>query len=476
MDKPDGIRKHHKSITPRTGGIALFASFFITLVLVIFIQTRMIGLMQIATKYWLLAGAGMIVFAAGLWDDYSRLHYRIKFSVQIVAASMVYMSGFGINDIAGFKLIPLVGYCLTIFWILLFINAINLLDGLDGLSSGVCLICSLTMLFLSIANGDMITSIPLSCLSGTLIGFLRYNFSPASIFMGDGGSYFLGYSVAVISLCNSVTTETGTPLLIPVLAMGVPMFDTFLSPVRRFLTGKGPFKPDTGHVHHMMVNRLGLNARKTVLVIYLITCCLCVTSLIVVITRSELGTLSPIVMSACAILFIEKLGYLDAFESKRIVSWIRDIWYVTGLSKQRRIFLHLQLNISNSRNNKECWENVSAVVNFLNFDYAELNNETSDGKKVIEIWRKEHFELQGNSHPQYLMKFELPLIDDNGFDYGTLLLIKDVRQTAVSRFTFLKIDQLRRTLKNRLKLLKDMQNDNKQTIPVIVNSQKVVTE
>ena len=138
-------------------------------------------------------------------------------------------------------------------------------------------------------------------------------------------------------------------MLIPIVAMGVPMFDTFLSPVRRFLTGRGPFKPDSGHIHHMLVRRLGLNVRKTVLLIYLITSCLCIGSLVAVHIKDEFSGIVLAILGASLFLFVQKLGYLDNFGNKRIASWFRDIGYVTGVSQKRRRFLCMQLNVSNSK-------------------------------------------------------------------------------------------------------------------------------
>jgi UDP-GlcNAc:undecaprenyl-phosphate GlcNAc-1-phosphate transferase len=361
---------------------------------------------------------------------------------------------FGITRLAGFELLPIAGYGLTVFWILLFINAVNLLDGLDGLSAGVCLFCTVTMTLLTLSGGDWIAACLFACLSGALIGFLRYNFNPASIFMGDGGSYFLGYTIAVVSLCSSVKTQTGATMLIPILAMGVPMFDSFLSPIRRFLIGKEPFKPDTGHIHHKLFQVVDFNVRKAVLIVYLITLVLCLVSLVVISVKNEFALLVLVMLGACACLLIEKLGYLNAVEGERIVSWIRDIGYITGVSRKRRDFLRLQLNVCNSRNDDEFWENVSAIVAWLDFDHAEMEKK-SGGGAVIHTWCKEHFDAHGAFFRQHVMKLELPMVDENGYDYGTLWLVKDIRKKSISRLSLLRVEQLRRTIERGLKTLKD---------------------
>lgn len=453
MDRPDGIRKNHKKSTPRTGGIALMASFAITIGFAVFMQFHGNNLVRLFLQHWGLLLGGFLVFGVGLFDDYSRLSHRIKFGIQIIAASLVYSEGFGINHVMGYDLIPVVSYGVTVFWILLFINAVNLLDGLDGLSAGVCLFCSLTMSILSISNGDLITSYLFVTLSGSLIGFLFYNFNPASVFMGDGGSYFLGYTIAVISLYSSVKTQAGAAMLIPIVAMGVPMFDTFLSPVRRFLTGRGPFKPDSGHIHHMLVRRLGLNVRKTVLLIYLITSCLCIGSLVAVHIKDEFSGIVLAILGASLFLFVQKLGYLDNFGNKRIASWFRDIGYVTGVSQKRRCFLCMQLNVSNSKTINELWSNISALVEAMGFEHAEMNQKCADGSRIVHSWSKENFDVHGSLCNQHLMKVELPLVDESGFDHGIIWLVKDTRKEAISQFTFLKIEQLRRTIESSLQCL-----------------------
>lgn len=461
MDCPDGIRKCHKKSTPRTGGIALFFAFILSLVAVALLRDDVPGLVPSLVKYWGVIGAGALVFSVGIWDDYSRLNYRIKFAVQLLAASLVYFNGFGIFKVLGFTLFPVVSYGLTVFWILLFINAVNLLDGLDGLSAGVCLFCSLTMTLYSLSVENWGTACLFACLSGTLVGFLRYNFNPATIFMGDGGSYFLGYAIAVISLSNSLKTHTSAAVLIPIVAMGVPMFDTFLSPVRRFLTGRGPFKPDRGHIHHMLVHRMGLNVRKAVLILYSTTCVLCLTSLVIINVQSPISGIIFVMLAACAFLFIGKLGYLDSFNNERIFKWLQDIGYVAGLSNKRRKFLYLQNNIFRSNSKDELWQNITVAIEWMNFDYAEMKQKTPGGRTVIHQWSSSDFDFGSIANKEHLMKLELPLVDNGGDDHGTLLLVRDTQKKAISQFTFMRIEQLRRTIESRVKSLRHVRQEKK---------------
>jgi len=459
IDKPDGIRKHHQKPTPRTGGIALFATFVLTIFAAGFIKTDVTQMLQLLPQKWVLVAAGMLVFGVGLWDDYQRLNHRIKFLVQILAASMVYASGYGISKISGldWTLWPVISYGLTVFWILLFINAVNLLDGLDGLSAGVCFFCCLVMTILSITRKDLAAACFFACLCGTILGFLRYNSNPARIFMGDGGSYFLGFTIAVISLVSSAKSQTGTAMLIPILAMGVPMFDTILSPIRRFFMGRSPFKPDRGHIHHKLVGQFSFSTQRVVLIIYAITAGLCMLALILVNMKDEFAVLVFALLGGTAFMFIQKLGYLDHIDLERIATWGRDINYVSGLSKDRRSFLNLQMNVAGSNDDKEFWANVCEVLDWLHFDHAELSKKKPGGDSVVHLWSQEDFDDCRGMCRQYLLKLELPLVDDKGYDHGTLWLLKDVRRKPISQHTFFRVEQLRRTIENALKTMKEIQ-------------------
>ena len=454
VDRPDGRRKTHRKPTPRTGGIALALTFGLTLGAQQFFQVDdlRIPIQFTAQNVWLIA-AGLLVFGVGLWDDYRRLSHRTKFIVQIAAASIVYFNGLGIQhfSVFGWHFGPVVSYLLTVFWILLFINAVNLLDGLDGLSAGVCLFCSLSMTLLAIAKSDYVTASLFICLCGTLFGFLRYNFSPASIFMGDGGSYFLGFSIAVISLASSTKSQVGTSILIPVVAMGLPIFDTILSPIRRFLTGKKMFSPDNGHIHHMLVKRLGLSRKRAVLGLYSVTALLCLCALIIVNVQNDYAAILLMLLGGCTFVFIHKLGYLSHLDGERLATWFRDIGYVTGASSARRRFLRLQLDISDSDNEQEIWDNLCAAIRPLNIDYAEMNWKTANGESVAQSWAKEGFDADRHITREHLLKLELPLVDETGGSYGTLWLIKDIGNKPVSQHTLFRIEQLRRTVGKTLK-------------------------
>lgn len=270
VDRPNH-RKVHTRIMPRLGGLAIFLSFAGTY----FIISPWLSLdgYHLNLVHGLLAGGSIIVLIGAL-DDRFELSAKIKLLGQIIAACVV-VFGFGIqvsfyNIPFGDAMMPIqdwIGIPLTIFWIVGVTNAINLIDGLDGLAAGVSGIATATILVLALFMSNGGTVILLSAiLLGSIIGFLFFNFHPAKIFMGDSGSLFLGFSLATLSIMG-FKQATLVSFIIPLFIIGVPLSDTFFAIVRRWVNNKPIFAPDKGHLHHCL-QQLGFSHRKTVLVIY----------------------------------------------------------------------------------------------------------------------------------------------------------------------------------------------------------------
>ena len=206
VDMPEG-RKIHTGATPRTGGIALFLSFNMALFIVGLFQTKVASLLAFDQKFiYFLIGAA-ICFLIGMIDDFYSLRPKVKLLFQIVAASVAYFGGIRIGSFELFGIAvdfgPF-GYLFTVFWFVLFINAINLIDGLDGLAAGLVFFTAAVMVFLSIFGKNYRMAMLFSVLAGINLGFLRYNFNPATVFMGDAGSYFLGFTIAGLSIMGFI--------------------------------------------------------------------------------------------------------------------------------------------------------------------------------------------------------------------------------------------------------------------------------
>jgi UDP-GlcNAc:undecaprenyl-phosphate/decaprenyl-phosphate GlcNAc-1-phosphate transferase len=470
-DEPDE-RKVHEKIIPRSGGAAIFVVFLFALLITRYFNTNISNLLVLDRSMVFLFFGAIVCFGIGLIDDFYRLGPKIKFLFQIVAASIAYWGGIRIGgfDIFGVYLeAGYLSYALTVFWFVIFINAVNLIDGLDGLAGGIVVFASVVMVILSVLREEYLTAMMFMALGGSVLGFLRYNFNPATIFLGDGGSYFLGYTVAGLSILGSVKTQLGAAMLIPLLALGVPLFDAVLSPIRRFILGKDMFRPDKEHVHHRLV-AMGLTAQKAVWLIYGISFCLCLIALAMINIRDERAGLFLIVLGAGAIIFTRKLGYFEYFASDKLYGWFKDISDSVGISRDRRSFLSLQVDMGRSENFSELQHHIISAIDKLEFDMAEFKlsmpendeklfhpesaaEEGNEPEKSEKNWRwaREAFDRQNGILTEDLLKLRLPLLGDDNTHYGTLLLLKDLKRDPISHYTLRRVEHLRRTVVQTIK-------------------------
>jgi UDP-GlcNAc:undecaprenyl-phosphate GlcNAc-1-phosphate transferase len=368
-------RKVHTRTIPRSGGLAIAAAFVLALAAAKLLSTSISNLLIWEERQIFAVLGAAVVFAVGLCDDVHRLGPRIKFLAQILAATLAFYGGVRIEAfVAGGVAVDfgLLSWVITVFWFLLFINAMNLIDGLDGLAAGVAFFTSAVMVVLALMQGNLLTALKFAALGGALLGFLRYNFNPASVFMGDGGSYFIGYAIAAISILGSIKSQVGATLLIPLLALGVPIFDTILSPLRRWVIGRQMFQPDKEHIHHRLL-KLGLSSRKVVLILYGVSFALCVVAILLINFRDEMAGLLLIVLGAGAVLVVRKLGYLEYFAADKLFGWLKDVSDVTGFSRDRRSFLNLQMEIERAESPDDLWIKLCLALELMRFDRAELH-------------------------------------------------------------------------------------------------------
>lgn len=273
VDKP-GPRRVNVRIMPRMGGPAIMLGFIVA---TFFFQDKIDAWPGIA------AGA-LIVFTVGVIDDARSLRAGIKLLGHVAAAIIAFRSGVRIefitNPSGGMIHIPyMISFFITVFWIIGITNAINLIDGLDGLAAGIVCIAAMTFMLVAIQKGQLPSALMSAALAGSAAGFLRWNFYPAKTFMGDAGAYFMGYTAAVIAVMGAFKSTTALTLLVPVLALGVPIFDTSFAIIRRYNRGLPIMTAaDKGHLHHRML-AIGLNHRTSVMVCYGITLLLSAASL-----------------------------------------------------------------------------------------------------------------------------------------------------------------------------------------------------
>lgn len=270
LDKPNW-RKLNKKPMPLLGGAAIYFGFVLSLAFFILKEPYSAQ----TYKFIGLLGSSFVIFLVGIKDDVSGLSPKRKLFYQVVAAGIAYLFGYSIVEVSS----PLGGHLqapaiismgLTIFWIVAFTNAVNLMDGLDGLASGVSAIIAGSLFFSALRNNHPIPAVLSIAIAGSALGFLRYNFYPAKIFMGDCGSMFLGFVLSLISIEGAYKGTTFVTLIIPIIAMGVPITDTLLSILRRLFKGDSVFEADKEHIHHKLFFREG-SQKEAVLKLYLLT-------------------------------------------------------------------------------------------------------------------------------------------------------------------------------------------------------------
>ena len=305
IDVPKDARRMHKKPIPRLGGLAIYGGFLCSIL--IFGQLD-------ETMLCVLLGAAIIV-ALGIFDDVLALGAKLKFVVQIVAAAIPVCIGdlqiglfTNLNPLSDtpFVHLGILAVPVTIIWIVGITNAVNLIDGLDGLAVGVSSIAAITMLAVALLTGNMPIAITMAALAGACIGFMPYNLNPAKIFMGDTGSTFLGYMLATASIMGLFKFYAVISFAVPFLILGLPIFDTANAIIRRVAAGRSPMSPDRGHVHHKLID-MGFNQKQAVAILYAISATLGLTA--VVLTSSGevkaivllLAVLAAILVGACII-------------------------------------------------------------------------------------------------------------------------------------------------------------------------------
>ncbi len=285
LDVPEDHRRMHSSPVPRIGGLSLFFSFLIAVSIFSDLSSEKI--------FGLIFGS-LIIVITGLLDDLKGLGPKVKLLMQILAATVLFHYGFRIefftNLLEGSDIIEIgtLSYPLTVFWIVGITNTINLMDGLDGLAAGITTIAAVTLSYVAFSFGRYETLLLSLILVGANLGFLPYNFNPAKIFMGDTGALFLGFVLSAIAIEGAVKSATAIAVILPLMALGLPIFDTAFAIFRRIITRRPLMEGDKGHLHHRLV-LMGMDQKRAVLVLYLIATLLGV-SVVLLINNLVLNT------------------------------------------------------------------------------------------------------------------------------------------------------------------------------------------
>lgn len=402
VDRPDKFRKVHDHPIPRLGGVGVYGAFFLTLAVLCFMihnqvtdrlppfRRELVGLFLGST----------VALTMGWIDDVRGMKPRWKLLFQAIAGAAAWCLGLSITAISnpfGPAIeLGLYSFPITVFWFVGCMNAVNLMDGLDGLAAGICIFVSLTLFLVCLLFHNVTGMVLMACFSGAVFGFLLFNFYPAKIFLGDSGSMLLGFLIGALSLVGAARkAETAIALLTPMVALGLPIFDTVLTIVRRWYHRLPLASADRQHVHHILIG-MGLSQRRAVLTLYFTTLVLGGAALLITVERSELTIL---ILGALALI---------AFVCVRVLGGLRigDVFDRFSQAQERRRFAgYARVSIEKAvaqmgfaKTVEELWLACSNAFNDIGIDFVHLRpaDETAAFPPKLSWTSRTHAE---NRHP-----------------------------------------------------------------------------
>lgn len=313
LDHPDGVRKKHVSPVPRVGGVAIVTAFVATFAIALALPFSYTYVLHKSLGNIIpLTLVGSIVFLTGLLDDLIGLTAWQKLIGIGGASILAYFAGIrvDIHFLNTSPAWPWLGFAITVLWLVGCTNAFNLIDGMDGLAAGVGLVSAVTMLLAALTQNNLPLALATMPLAGCLLGFLRYNFDRASVFLGDSGSLLIGFLLGCYGAFWSEKSVTLVALTVPLLAVSIPLIDVLISIVRRFLRNRPIFQADRGHIHHKLVD-LGLTPKRAVLTIYGVCGLVATLSLLISAIHNSFTGLIVILFCGAAWVGIRRLEYVE---------------------------------------------------------------------------------------------------------------------------------------------------------------------
>jgi UDP-GlcNAc:undecaprenyl-phosphate GlcNAc-1-phosphate transferase len=370
VDRPDSHRKTHARPIPRVGGIALVVAYFVAFV-------------ALALGWWQglfdahdpsirlvarLSPAVILIFIVGLYDDLWGLSPWWKLAGELAAAAYASWVGVHLAIPLGYTGPPILIHLVGIFWLVLCANAFNLIDGLDGLATGVALIASASLLLAALIHHNPGLALVITPLVGALLGFLYYNFNPASIFLGDCGSLLIGFLLGCYGLMWNQHANTGLGMVAPFVALAFPVFEVTLSVFRRFLRNRPIFGSDRNHIHHRIL-LLGLSPRDAALVLYGVAALVALVAVLQTILRPQLATVLLLLFLAAAYVGFRSLRYPE-------FGILGKFLFAGGFRRTLRSSIHLheyEESLAAARTVEECWEALKNTCREANFSYVSMS-------------------------------------------------------------------------------------------------------
>ena len=310
VDKPDA-RKVHQTPIPRIGGIGIYLAFMVSIITVSVISNFEGETLRTVIGILL---SGSLMFIVGIIDDYKNLPAKVKLSGQILASAVLVIFfdvrvDFITDPLGDYIYLEWMAIPVTIFWLVGLTNTVNLIDGLDGLAAGVSGLAASTIFLVALEQNFFLITILTASIAGAAFGFLFYNTNPARIFMGDSGSLFLGFMLAGISIIGAMKSAATIALIVPILALGLPILDTTFAIMRRYIGGQPIFKPDKGHLHHRLL-KMGFTQRQAVFLMYVISAILGLSAIALTEVSSSIAVMILIAVVISIFYGARKLGIL----------------------------------------------------------------------------------------------------------------------------------------------------------------------
>lgn len=408
LDHPDGQRKKHSGPVPRVGGIGIAISYVGAFAIALLLPIQSAGILHVALPMILkLAGVASVVWLTGVLDDRRGLNAWQKLGGIILASVLAYFAGIRIDlhQFPALAAYPWIGFVVTVVWLAGCANAFNLIDGMDGLAAGVGLFASATMLVAALVQHNTGLAVATMPLVGCLLGFLRYNFNPASVFLGDSGSLLIGFLLACYGAQWSQTSLTLVALMAPVLAVSIPLLDVAVSITRRFLRNQPIFQGDRGHIHHKLLER-GFTPTGAVLVIYGLCFVAAASSLLVGAFHNQFSGLIVVLFCIPAGVGIQYLGYAEFAKAGRLFlkGGFRRI-----IDAETRLH-HFEQSLSKASDLDTCWTTITQGSREFGFQGVRM----SMGGVVLEDWTRWNAKplwqlripLNGNQYINFFRDFE----------------------------------------------------------------------
>ena len=453
---PRDTRHIHQTPLPRLGGVAIFLAFSVSLTVWLVLSKVFPQLAVGVAPNTLLRiyFPACLIFCLGIYDDLRGAGPYLKFVVQAIAAVMLFLGGMRVLDlplIFSHSLPWFVGLPLTVLWVVAVTNAFNLIDGLDGLAAGSALFSTMVFFVVSLVVHSWLGSLMSVILAGAILGFLRFNFNPATIFLGDSGSLFIGFLLSALALAGAQKAPTFVAVAIPVVSFGLPILETLLSILRRLISGRPIFTADSEHIHHKLL-QMGFSHRQVVIVLYAVSAIFAMLSLFLLWpTGSTLGLVLAVVGTGIW-LGVQHLNYLEFGELRRVAQRTIDQRQIVinNLSVRRAVAeLRVAVDFDQVRTI------LIAAFRSNDFDAFEVHLKSLPGDRPLASDNNRHFHWSKFPHlaalaNQPLWKLTLDLVTTSNRHRGSLVVYRIYSQRDLQLDVNLLTSEFPPTLANAL--------------------------